>query len=259
MKLKDRIETHIDAASQMLLAKLPITIAINGVGFNKLTALLDKPFSTQLAKSLLGTLMQLVKEVEGSVFGYSFNDELVIITRNDQTLDTQPWYNNDAQTLASVASSIATCHFNDLIRIENVGMDASIFRAKAFAVPSITEAINVLVCKQQQAFQSSATYACFYELLKKGRDKNEIHEMLNNTTTEDKIGILAQECGIEYHSAYPQVFRRGAACYRQPKLVEYQGVETVKMVWGFDTELPIFTANQTFLNSIFGRKDTATL
>jgi len=255
MKLSDRITAYIAAASQKLLPKLPIIIVVNGVGFNKLTALIDKPFSTQLAKSLLGTLMHTVKEVEGAVFGYQYNDELIILTRNDQTVDTQPWYNNDAQTLASVASSIATCYFNDLIDgdSENLGIDDAVFRAKVFAVPSMSEAINALVYKQQQAFQTSVSHACLYELLKKGKNKMEIQDLLSNTTTEDKISLLSQECEVEYHTAYPQVFRRGAACYRQPKLVEYQGKESVKMSWGFDTDLPIFTTNQSFLIDIINR------
>jgi tRNA(His) 5'-end guanylyltransferase len=248
LKLKDRIEGYIKASSQMLVSKLPVIFVVNGIGFKHSTALLDKPFSAPLAKALCATLFNLTEELEGAVFGYSFNDELIVITRNDQNIDTQPWYGNDAQTLASVASSIATLHFQTHLLTNGIDLKRPIFRAKAFVVPNITEAVNTLIFKQQQAAFFSLYSACFYELLAKGLDKNDIRETLANTTTsEDKVELLARECGIDYNTAYPLGFRRGVACYRRPKLID--DIET-KMVWEFDSQLPIFTRDTEFLKDV---------
>jgi tRNA(His) guanylyltransferase len=238
MKLREKVDLYIQSSTQKMLPKLPVIITISGRGFAKLTALLDKPYSEPLAKALCATLSYLVKEIDGAVFGYQYDDELIIITRNDQTNDTQPWYNNDSQKLASIAASIATLHFNDYVKANDIPIIEPTFYAKAFVVPAITDAANVLVFKQQKAMQSSVYYACKDELLKT-YSIDKINKMLEDKSIEDRIAMLSSECGIDYND-YQSVFRRGAACYKKAKMVEYQGVESVKMAWTFDPELPVF-------------------
>ena len=251
--LKDRIDNFGSIASTRLMPKLPVIIVVNGRSFNNATALIDKPFSDGLAKALCAGMMALVQEIGGAVFGYQFDDEIVIISRNDQTLDTQPWCNNDTQKITSIASSVATLNFNSYVASNDLAnFSSATFYSYAFVVPNITEATNLLVFKQQQAFQSSVRNACFYELLKRNHNEGDIETMLENTSNEDKIALLAQECGIEFDKAYPAVFKRGAACYRVPKTVEYQGIISEKMGWKLDAGLPIFTKDVGFLSQIFG-------
>lgn len=249
-KLKDRIDTYSEASTYKLIGKLPIITVVNGRTFTKLSALLEKPFSNALAQCLYSALIALVQEIEGAVFGYTFNDELIIISRNDQTLETQPWYDNDVQKIASVSASLATLQFNNYAATLDLNfMGDPVFYTQVFAVPNIAEAINVLVAKQQQAFQTSVHFACFYELLKK-YDKNDIKEMLAGTTIDDKINLLQQECNIDFNE-YPIAFRRGVACYRAPKVIVFEGKETIKNKWVLNTDLPIFTKEHSFLGSIF--------
>jgi tRNA(His) guanylyltransferase len=248
--LKDRIASYVEAADHKLLAKLPVITIINGRRFSKLSVLLEKPFSDKLAECLYATLIKLTEEIEGVIFGYSFNDEIVIVSRNDQNLDTLPWCENKIQKMVSISASIATQQFNNYATSIDLNLIGDpTFYSQVFAVPNLTEAINTIIAKQQQAFQSSVYFACVYELLKK-YDKNDIREMLSGTTIDDKINLLQQECGIDYNE-YPEPFRRGVACYRAPKVVIYDGVETIKHKWGINLDLPIFTKDQQFLNGIF--------
>lgn len=250
LKLKDRIQNYQQAANYKLLGRLPLIIVVNGRSFSKITSLLDKPFSSQIAECMCSTLLRLTQEVDGSVFGYSFNDEIVLIVRNDQNLDTNPWYDNDIQKITSVVSSIATLQFNNYANTLDLNlMSEPIFITNVFAVPNIMEAINVMVLKQQQAFQSSIQFACFYELLKK-YDKNDIKDMLAGTGQDEKIQLLLQECDIDFNE-YPSVFRRGVACYRAPKVFHIDNTDVIKNKWTLNTDLPIFTREHSFLNQIF--------
>lgn len=248
--LKDRIESYKQAANYKLLGRLPLVIVVNGRSFSKLTSLMDKPFSTQIAECMCATLLRLTQEVDGAVFGYSFNDEIVLITRNDQNLDTNPWYDNDIQKIASVVSSISTLHFNNHANALDLNLIGEpVFTTNVFAVPNVMEAINVMVSKQQQAFQSSIHFACLYELLKK-YDKNEIKDMLAGTGQDEKIQLLLQECDVDFNE-YPSIFRRGVACYRTPKVFHVDNTDVIKNKWTLNTELPIFTREHSFLNQIF--------
>ena len=98
-KLKDRVESYQSVTDYRLLSRVPIVICINGRGFSKVTQLLDKPYCPKFAEGMLSTTLRLCTDVEGAVFAYQQNDEIVIIARNDQTNETNPWYDNKQQKI----------------------------------------------------------------------------------------------------------------------------------------------------------------
>jgi tRNA(His) guanylyltransferase len=245
-KLKDRIDSYREASDYKLLNRLPIIICVNGRSFAKNTSLIDKPYCAKFAECILSTTLRLCSEIDGALFAYQHGDEIVIVARNDQNPDTAPWYDNKLQKICSVTSSIASLHFNECASAIglNLGGD-SIFTSQVFVVPNIMEATNTMIYKQQQNFHASIQSACFYELLKK-YDKNNIKEMLNGLSLDEKIDLLNQECGIDFND-YPLPFRRGAAAYKVPKVTD----GAMKNKWWINLELPIFTKDQSFLTNIF--------
>ncbi len=243
--IRDRISSYEEVSNYKLLAKLPVVVHINGRSFSKITSLLDKPFCYKFSECISATMLQLCMEIEGAMFGYQFNDEIIIIVRNDQNIDTIPWYDNRIQKIVSVSASVATLHFSNLSHATDLNlMGDPIFLSNTYTVPSILEAIHVLISKQHQNLQGSIQSASFYELLKK-YDKNTIKEMLSGLNMDEKVDLLSQECGVDFNQ-YPVAFRRGIACYRAPKLVN----DVVKNKWVINHELPIFTQDHSFLVNI---------
>src|SRR6185369_410025 len=215
MKLRDRIASYQEATDYKMMGRVPIIICLNGRAFGKGTELLEKPYCNKFAECILSTTLRLCTEVDGALFGFQYNDEIVIVARNDQSPETVPWYDNKIQKIASVTSSIATKHFNDCSTAIDLNLVGEpIFSAQVFAVPNIMEAINTMVYKQQYNFHTSIQFACFYELLKKF-DKHAIKDMLSGLSIDEKIDLLNQECGVDFNN-YPMHFRRGAACYKVP-------------------------------------------
>jgi tRNA(His) guanylyltransferase len=244
-KLKDRIEGYHDQSDFKLSERLPLVISVNGRSFAKTTQLLDKPYCPKLAECFLSTMLYMCSSIEGAIFAYHHNDEVVIITRNDQTNETSPWYDNKVQKICSVTASLATMHFNKCASALQLNLTGdSIFTSQVFTPPGIPEAIQTIVYKQQQNFHTSIQSACLYELLKK-YDRNAIKEMLMGLSIDEKVELLSQECAIDFN-AYPVPFRRGAACYKVPKVVD--GV--MKNKWYLNSELPIFAKDQSFLTNI---------
>lgn len=245
VKLKDRIDSYIDLCNYKLLTRVPIIICINGKSFSKVTSLLDKPFCNKFAENMLSTTVKLCMEVEGTIFAYQYSDEIVLVSRNDQSNNTSAWFDNCIQKICSVTASIATQHFNNFAASTEMNlMGDCFFTSQVFAVPNITEAINVIISKQQQNFYTSIQLACFYELIKK-YDKNTIKEMLNDLSIDEKIDLLNQECNIDFNE-YPSSFRRGVACYKAPKIID----GSVKNKWTVNNDLPIFT-KEKFLENLF--------
>jgi len=246
IKLKDRIDSYQSNSSHRLLDRVPLVLIINGKSFSKVTSLLEKPYCSAFAESLYATAFRLSSEIDGCVFTYSFNDEIVCICKNDQTVDTMPWFNNDLQKICSVVSSLATLHFNNSILANDINLFGdAIFSVKAFNVPNITEVVNTLIFKQQQNFYVSVHNACIYEMLHKGYNTVQVKEMLNGLSIDDKISLLKETCDIEFNS-YPSPFKRGVAFYKTPHLIN----ESIKYKWKINIELPIFTNEQVFLTNI---------
>jgi tRNA(His) guanylyltransferase len=248
LKLKDRIVSYQEASDYKLLPRLPLIITVNGRAFSKGTGLLDKPYCSKFAECIFSTTLRLCSEVEGALFGYQHNDEIVIVARNDQSPETTPWYDNRVQKICSVTSSIATMHFNNCATTIDLNlMGEPVFTSQVFAAPNLAEAINTIIYKQQSNFHTSIQFACFYELLNKKYDKHTIKEMLSGLSIDDKINLLQQECGVDFNG-YPAPFRRGIACYKVPTIVEG---DVMKNKWFVNQDIPIFTREQSFLSNIF--------
>ena len=244
--LKDRIDVYRATSDYKLLPRVPMVMVINGRGFSKLTQLLNKPFCSKLSECLLSTTLRLCSEIEGTLFAYQYSDEIVLVSRNDQNMDTDVWCNGRVQKICSISASLATMHFNDCANQIQLNLAGDpIFTSLVFAVPTIGEAINTIIYKQQHNFYTSIQFACLYELLAK-HDRSSIKEMLSGLSMDEKIDLLRQECQVDFNQ-YPICFRRGATCYRVPKIVE----GATKYKWHLNSEPPIFTKEQSFLNNIF--------
>ena len=97
MKVQDRLNKYSSVFDYELPVKLPVITIISGRNFGRLTGLINKPFSEELSQCLSAALLKVMQEVDGAVFGYNFSDELILVSRNDQSHETLPWLNNKIQ------------------------------------------------------------------------------------------------------------------------------------------------------------------
>jgi len=249
--LRDRVTLYEDISSTKMLPKLPIILTINGRNFRNLTKDIPKPFSEKFADIMQYTALKSLNSIEGIVFCYVFNDEIVFLLRNDQSLNTKPWYENKIQKIVSAASSIVTIEFIRTAGSHELKFNSDpVFVSSVFTVPNINEALNVLTSKQQLAFQLSVNQACYYEFSKKYDDKV-IEDILNGRTTEEKIEILLEECNINFYSYEPR-YHRGVAIYKNSTLIDQKN-KIYKDRWYINTEIPIFTKDHSFLNDIINK------
>jgi tRNA(His) 5'-end guanylyltransferase len=245
-KLSDRIQSYQSATDYKLLSRVPVIICVNGRGFAKATQLLDKPYCAKFAKLMSMTMLKLCSNIEGAFFAYHHNDEIIIVSHNDQSNDSVPWFDNRIQKICSVSASIATLYFNQQLNNEDINMTGEIvFASQVFVVPTIMEAINTIIYKQQQNFYQSIQSACFYNLLNSYNTDN-IRSMLNGLSIDEKIELLYKECNIDFNK-YPLAFRRGVACYKVPKIIN----DVAKNKWTINAELPIFAQDQSMISNIF--------
>lgn len=211
-KLSDRILLYEESTSSKIIPKLPLIFKINGKGFSNATSLLDKPFDKSFYDCLASTMKMLCSEIEGAVLGYLYNDTIIIVSRNDNNIDTNPWFNNNVNKLVSVTASLATAHFNKCSTHISLGLTGlPLFLSNVYAVPNINEVINALIYYQQLNSLIAVQFACYYELIKH-YDKQTLKKMMQGLSKLEKITLL-QNYGIEFEN-YSSIFRNGALCVR---------------------------------------------
>lgn len=246
--LSDRIRSYQDLSDIQLMKRLPIVIILNGRSFNKLTSLLEKPFSTDFAQLMISSMVKLCLEIDGIIFAYTFNDNIVLALRNDQTETTDAWYNNRIQSMVSAAASLATLEFNKIKNTKDINLlGDAIFTGKVFAVPDLMELTNTIIHMQHNCFHKALSQSCFYELLKI-HPPEYVKKLLSGKTPKEKSEILFNECKIDFND-YPLAFKRGVAAYRVPKL--NTNTNQIKKKITINDELPLFTQSKDWIFDIF--------
>jgi tRNA(His) 5'-end guanylyltransferase len=254
--LSERQEHYKSPYDYEIMRRLPIIISIDGRNFSKLSKNLSKPHSTHLSKVMSDALLYTITEVQGAVFGFTFADEVSIIVRNDQNFETEPWLNNKIQQIASSASSIFTLAFYKLaLSLELELLGDSIFKSHVWAVPTLVEASNYIIYRQQECYKSALRLAANHEISKKIGPKKAF-DLIQGKSIEDKIDLLLKYAGINFHEYYPSYFYNGIAAYRAPILIESSEETFARNKWIINSEIPYFLNNKDFLfNILLNGKD----
>ena len=202
MKLGDRIKFYEkQPLPERFIPGLPIILRIDGKSFHNFCRNLQKPYSVSLMNLFDKTTQFLVNQT-GAVIGYTQSDEITLILWADKedNYKTQVYFDGKAQKLVSVICSLATYYFNDKLADEvpsKTGCQA-LFDCRAFVVPSLWEACNALIWREQDATRNSIQSAARAHFSHKQCDNK------NGSQLQD----LLHSKGVNWNS-YPSRFKRG--------------------------------------------------
>lgn len=252
LTLGDRQKEYEFVYDYKITKRIPIIIRTDGRAFSRLTKKLPRPYCTKMQHLMADTMLEVCKQMEGAVFAYQQSDEITYILKNDQSHETEPWFDNRVQKIASVSASLATYYFNHLY--SNMDEKPNIFGratfdARVFAVPSIIEAINNIIFRQQDCIKNSVSSASSAELSKLYGKKGAVNK-LHGKNQDERKELLLKECEIDFEKHYPKSFIYGIAAYRIPKIIETENGQITRHQWALDMELPNFIDDKSFLYTI---------
>ncbi len=250
--LANRQKSYEEAYDHKIIRRLPVIVRVDGKNFSRLTRRLLRPYCPKLMSLMAHTMLSVVKDVEGCIFAYQQSDEITFVLRNDNTLDTEPWYGNRIQKIASISAALTTYHFNEGLRDmdDPPGLAGpAIFDARVFAVPSLNEVVNNLIFRQQDCIRNAVTTAAQAELGNRFGRKTAA-SLLEERTTKDRIELLREKCDIDFNEYYPERFRFGIGAYRVPKIIQTESGQITRQRWAIDASLPEFVDNRDFVMTI---------
>ena len=250
--LGDRMKEFYENRSKTkLVRRMPVIIRLDGRSFHTFTRGFVKPFDKRMIETMQETTLELCKNIQGCVFGYTQSDEITLILVDYNDIDVSAWYDYEVQKMCSVVASMATLYFNRIFRgkvnefsqkhflpmndpktygeelstsIRNIfnAYNKSLelgaqFDARCFNVP-ISDVCNMVLWRQKDAERNSINslgQAWFKHQELQGKSTNQVQDM------------LFKEYGINWNNL-STVEKRGTAVIKN---------ENDK--WFIDTEMPI--------------------
>lgn len=191
MKMYENIE-----ASRVLLPGIPIVARIDGRGFSRFTRGMSRPYDEKMMHAMIQTTKHLVQETN-AIIGYTQSDEITLIWKPD----TDIWFNGRVCKMTSHLAAQATVKFFKLVSetMDKVYVERlPTFDARVWSVPSMEEAVNVLVWREWDATKNSITMAAQTLFT---------HKELQNKNSSEKQEMMFQR-GLNWDK-YPNSFKRG--------------------------------------------------
>jgi len=203
--ISTRMKMYEKAYSPKCMPLLPICVRLDGKNFSKWTKDIEKPFDHEFCTNMIRVTEFLVKETQATV-GYTQSDEITLIYFSCNR-DSQLYFDGKIMKMCSVLASMATVEFNNLAKqsLKFKSKKSAYFDCRVWQVPTLKEAINVLVWREADATKNSITAAaqCYYS-----------HKQLHKKTSSDKIEMLYRKDVHWNH--FPYFFKRGAYVRRVP-------------------------------------------
>lgn len=248
MNLSDRMKKYEEASRTALPPRMPLIIRVDGKAFSKLTAHLpNKPFNRDFIHVMENVAIAMCTNIQGAELAYSQSDEVSVLVHNYTTFETQPWFDNQVQKIVSVAASIAAATFTARSYrmwqkspedIECTDIVPVFFDARAFVLPE-SEVTNYMHWRQQDAVRNSVqmlTRSLFSHKECHGKNVVQMKEMC----------IAA---GHPWEDLTPTI--RKGRCVKK----NYCPHLGVRMGWKVDTDIPMFSENREYIESLLITED----
>lgn len=215
--LGDRMKVYEKAGRTMLPRRMPVILRIDGKAFHSFAAHFVKPFDEGLIRAMDEAAIELCQEIQGAQFAFVQSDEISILVHNYKRLNTEAWFDNQTQKMASVAAAIAAASVS--LRYER----RAHFDARAFVLPE-AEVCNYFIWRQQDWTRNSIQM-CARSLYSHkqcdGKVQSEMQEM-------------CFQAGLNWNDL-PVRLRRGRCIVRAER------------GWHVDNEPPIFTQDREYV------------
>jgi len=261
--LGDRMKRYEYVTRSSLMRRTPAIIRIDGKAFHTFTSGMKKPFDAVLMNAIQDTMRYLCENIQGCVFGYTQSDEISLLVKDYETIETEAWFDYSVQKMCSVTASMATMSFNRFFaKMINVMQEAineswnvtreeeqycemlmkkihsAMFDARVFSLPR-EEVCNYFIWRQNDATRNSISSAA---------QSMFSHKQLHGKKSAQMQEMMWSERGVNWND-YPADFKRGACCYKveqvQSPLDWSDGIKC--RFWKIDKEPPIFTQDRNYV------------
>lgn len=197
--LGDRIKAYEARYAPRFLPTLPVIARIDGKAFHTWTTGLERPYDRGLMDLFQETTKYLIAASNARV-GYTQSDEITLIFWEPDP-KSSIFFDGKQQKLVSVLASLTTEFFNRMVEpYVASGRGPAHFDCRVFDVPSLEEATNVLIWREQDATRNSIQSAARAYMS---------HKQVHGMDVKKMQFQLLTQYDVNWND-YPADFKRGA-------------------------------------------------
>lgn len=187
---------------------LPLLARLDGRAFHTFTRKLQRPYEHGMSIAMIETTRYLVHEMNALV-GYTQSDEITLVWFEPSQSVSDYAFEGRFQKLASVLAGMASVKFFQLVlqHLPQKAGETPHFDCRVWQVPTLADAADVLVWREDDATKNSITMAAgahYADAELEGKNSSMKQEML-------------WQKGVNWND-YPSFFKRGT--YLQRRTVE---------------------------------------
>lgn len=207
MKMYESMQTQ-----QRVMFRLPVCVRLDGRKFSNFTRGLERPFDEGMSQAMIKTAEYLLTETKAKI-AYTQSDEITLLFSNGADLDSPKLcpksiilFGGRFFKLMSVLPAMASAKFNSLLpeHIPSKVGELPVFDCRAWQVPNLVEAANVLLWRWFDARKNSISMAAQSVYSAK---------QLHQKRREDQLTMLLEK-GINWND-YPTFFKWGTFLQRR--------------------------------------------
>lgn len=214
--LGDRMKGYECAFRHVLPMRMPVIIRVDGKSFHRWTKGMEKPFDEKLTDAMDLVAKALCEQIQGAQMAYLQSDEISVLVVHYQRLNSDAWFDNQIQKIASVSAGIASSVMTQAIK-------PAVFDARAFVLPE-AEVTNYFLWRQQDATRNSV------QMLARSLASHSECNGLNCSQLQE----LCFQRGKNWNDVATR-YKRGRCVVRVP-----DGILPGRTHWAVDNEIPIW-------------------
>lgn len=234
-KFGNRMKGYENAYRTKLPQRMPVIVRIDGKAFHTYTKGMKRPFDETLADAMWETCQYLAKNVMGCKLAYTQSDEISLLITNYEKLTTQSWFDNNLQKIVSVAASLATAKFNEVMKETYPDKELALFDARAWVVPQ-DEVNNYFLWRQQDATKNSIS------MVAQANFPHKSLQGLNGKQMQDKLML---ERDVNWNDL-PVWQKRGVCIVKEI----YTKNGALRSRWAVDEDTPVFSQDTDYINGL---------
>ena len=291
--LGDRMKGYENSYRMYLPKRMPVIIRVDGKAFHSFTKGFRRPFDDMLVSCMQTTAMRLCSQIEGAKLAYVQSDEISILLTNNDTIETEPWFGNNLQKLASITASMATLAFNrewnNLVdeydmdyeawamfdepyekeekrelqnrlfhAYDKASRNGALFDARAFVLPE-DEVVNYFWWRQLDATRNSIQMVAQYYFSHNELQGLNCNELQNKLLTEKNVNWNNYSTSCKRGSCILKKDIKVSANinfnYDFNKEPDFQ--EVIRKRWVIDQDIPLFNMNREYIQNLLpGEKNS---
>lgn len=244
--LGDRMKEYENISKTKLMSRTPVILRLDGKSFHTFTKGMKRPFDDILIKTMQETMKYLCENIQGCILGYTQSDEITLVLQDWAKLNTNAWFDYEAQKMCSVGASMCTLAFNekyseivddifettmalhsDEARLYFSKENKAMFDCRCFNLP-FEEVANNLIWRQQDA------------------TRNSILSLAQSLYTHKEIQ------GIKCNKLQDKMLTEKDVNWNDLSIVKKRGTCCIKKYgkWILDIEIPIFTQDREYVENL---------